>query len=312
MAFADFLAFRRALPPPPRLTRVDRQLRGLTFATYATPAVADATPALCTNGGLIYDHKLLWPAFSPLADERQLHFWDQRGRGRSQIPPGARAARVTHDIGDLAALIPVLAAESPTGTIDCIGHSWGAGLTIAAAATATTAAREAHRPSPVRRVVLISAVGPLGTWRGALLDAVRNKLTGDARAAFVEALAALDHDSSIEAHARYSAALYPAWFHDPAFAELFTPPRATSATGAAIATHLYRDGYDWQDSIRGFDRPTLLLHGVDDPLPVAQSRATAGLLTDTRLHEIAASGHMPFWEQPATCFALIRDFLNAP
>jgi proline iminopeptidase len=312
MAFTDFLAFRRQLAPPPSLQRRDLALRGLTFATFTTPAVADATPLLCTNGGLLYDHRLLWPALSPIAADRSLHFWDQRGRGRSQAPPGARAARFTHDIGDLAALIPILARESGTGTIDCFGHSWGAGLTIAAAATATAQARAAGLPSPVRRVVLADGVGPVGNWRSALLLTARQALSGERRAAFEDALAALEHDSSIDAHSRYSAALYPAWFHDQAFADLFTPPRATSQTGAAVATHLYRDGYDLTDVIRGFDRPTLLVHGADDPLPPAQSHATAALLSDAQVHEIAASGHMPFWEQPATFFRLVRDFLNAP
>jgi proline iminopeptidase len=302
VSFADFAAFRRTLPPPAPLARTTRRVRGLTFACYHTPPVAGAAPLVCTNGGLIYDHRLLWPALSPLAVQRQVWCWDQRGRGRTPAPPGAHAARFTHDIGDLAALLERLASDSGR-PVDAFGHSWGTGLTLAAAAQV---------PHAVRRVVLANCVGPTGAWRPTLLANARARLDPVRRATFDSALAALAHDSSIAAHSDYSRALYPAWFVDPAFADVFQPPVATSDTGAAVATHLYRDGYDITDIVRGFSRPTLFVLGADDALPPAEGRATAALVTQPHEVTLAHCGHLPFWERPQPFFETVEAFLSAP
>ncbi|WP_457826761.1 alpha/beta fold hydrolase, partial [Staphylococcus aureus] len=73
--------------------------RGLDFAVYSTPEVSGTPPLVCVNGGLLFDHKLLWPALSPLAQRRQLFLYDQRGRGATAAPPGAHGARIEHDAG---------------------------------------------------------------------------------------------------------------------------------------------------------------------------------------------------------------------
>ena len=85
-----FIAFRRSLGPTPRLHRQRVRARGLDFAVWHTAPVAGEPPLLCINGGLLYDHSLLWPALSPLAAKRQLFFYDQRGRGATPAPPGAK------------------------------------------------------------------------------------------------------------------------------------------------------------------------------------------------------------------------------
>src|SRR5690349_7458263 len=147
-----FLAFRKSLPRPPRLTRTMVPVRGLELAVYTTPEVeGDRQPLLCVNGGVIFDHHLLWPALSPLAARRRLVLYDQRGRGASQAPPGALAARIEHDAGD----IPALREALGLARWDVLGHSWGGGL------AALGAARD---PSGVRRLVLVDAVGPTSSW----------------------------------------------------------------------------------------------------------------------------------------------------
>ena len=87
----DFIAFRRSLGPTPRLHRQAVRARGLDFAVWHTAPVPGALPLLCINGGLLYDHSLLWPALSPLAAKRQLFFYDQRGRGETPAPGRARS-----------------------------------------------------------------------------------------------------------------------------------------------------------------------------------------------------------------------------
>src|SRR5829696_2220103 len=155
------VAYRRSLPRTPRLQPQTVQARGLQFAVFTTPPVnlqggaASLPPLLCINGGMIYGHELLWPALAPLAASRQLVLYDQRGRGRTQAPPGARAARIEHDAGDVRAIREALGVER----WDVLGHSWGGGIAMLGVA----ADREA-----TRRLVLVDAVGLTSAWLPAL------------------------------------------------------------------------------------------------------------------------------------------------
>jgi pimeloyl-ACP methyl ester carboxylesterase len=296
-----WLAFRRAEPPLPRLVRETVRVRGLDLAVFRTepPPASTAPPLVCVNGGLLFSHQLLWPAMAPFARARRLILYDQRGRGQSAVPPGLRAARIEHDASDLAALLPLVAPEGA----DLLGHSWGGGLAMLAAALA---------PAAVRRLVLVDAVGTTSAWLPPLHAAALARLEGEARAR----LAALDPaaltDPDPARHAAYAAAFYPAWFADRAFGRAIRPPRGDSATGAAIAARLRRDGYDWRAPLRALRARTLVLHGTDDVLPVATALETADWLgagAEVHTATIADAGHMPFLEQPARCVALVEGFL---
>src|SRR4029079_6709830 len=84
---APFIAFRKPLPRTPRLERQTVRARGIDFAVFSSPPVGTAPPIMCVNGGMLYDHSMLWPALSPLAGSRQVILYDQRGRGESSAPP---------------------------------------------------------------------------------------------------------------------------------------------------------------------------------------------------------------------------------
>jgi pimeloyl-ACP methyl ester carboxylesterase len=101
---ARFLAWRAASGRSPRLERQRVRVRGLELAVWTTPPVRGTVPLIAVNGGLLFDHRSLWPTLAPLAAGRQLILYDQRGRGQSGAPPGVRAARIEHDAGDLPAL----------------------------------------------------------------------------------------------------------------------------------------------------------------------------------------------------------------
>ncbi|MBV6522161.1 MAG: Proline iminopeptidase [Gemmatimonadaceae bacterium] len=292
-----FIAFRRSLPRAPVLARATVRVRGLDLAVFLTPAVSDATPLVCVNGGLLFDHKLLWPALSPLASHRQLILYDQRGRGASQAPPGTRAARIEHDADDLRALREALGIRM----WDVLGHSWGGGIALLGA--------ERDRAG-VRRLVLVDAVGPRSDWLASLhADALERLAPADRAVLGQLSPEALKLDDAA-VHSAYSRAIYPAWFADRDLASMFAPPRSTSATGAAVASRLRRDGYDWTALIRGVSVKTLVIHGVHDLLPVRVAHELVALCAGSRL-AILPSGHMPFWEAPSEFFEAVDTFLNA-
>jgi proline iminopeptidase len=281
------------------LSRRSVRARGLDFAVYLSPEIAGATPLVCVNGGLLFDHNLLWPALAPLAERRQLILYDQRGRGESQAPPGAHTARIEHDAGDLPAIREALGLSR----WDVFGHSWGGGLAMLATERDQAA---------VRRLVLVDSVGPVGNWQNALLrDAIPRLGPGDrAILEHIDQPALLAPDPGV--HSAYSRAMYAAWFADPSLAAMFSPPRSDSRTGAAVAARLRGEGYDWTSLLRAVSVPTLVIHGDKDLLPVSVAREIVATLRHARLEIIPEAGHMPFWESPELFFTLVESFLSTP
>lgn len=295
-ARARFLAFRRKQGKAPPLRMQMVKARGLELAVFTSPAVADALPLVCINGGLHFGHDVLWPALAPLAGKQQLVFIDQRGRGKSQQPPGVRKASIEHDAGDVPAIRAALGIE----LWNVLGHSWGGGIAMLSTARDQAA---------VNRLVLVDAVGPTSAWLSRLHSRAVHRLSGERRAR----LEALDpnalFDDDVAKHAEYTSALYPAWFADREFATIFSSPRANSPTGAAVASRLRREGYDWTHEISAIRVPTLVLHGAEDIIDVSVPQDIAALIPGARVELIPHAGHMPFWEAPEQFFAAVEAFL---
>ena len=297
MTYADFLSFRKSVPRAPRLERQTVRARGIAFAVFTSPPAGDVPPIVCINGGMIYDHSMLWPALSPLAGRRQVILYDQRGRGASSAPADPSTASVEDDAADLVALRRALGIRR----WDVLGHSWGGGIAMLAAAA---------DPAGARRLVLVDAVGPTSDWLAPLRRAVLQRLTGAQR----DAVAAIPEEALYSPdpviHSRYARAVYPAWFADHDMSIRFTPPDALSETGSVVLARLRREGYDWRPRLRALSIPTLVVHGEEDALPAVVSLEISNSLSHARRCVVPSSGHMPFWEAPERFFALIESFLS--
>src|SRR6185437_12351328 len=161
--FADRFRGRRA-------SSARRSARGVAFAVFTSPPVAGSPPVCCVNGGMIYDHSMLWPALSPLAKGQQVILFDLRGRGASSAPSNPGDATIHDDAADIGALRRALGIRQ----WDLLGHSWGGGIAMLSAA---------NDVAGVRRLVLIDPVGPTSDWIAPLRLAVLERLHGAERAA---------------------------------------------------------------------------------------------------------------------------------
>ena len=295
-----FLDFRRSLPRTPRLERQTVRVRGLSFAVFTSPPSGGSLPPLvCVNGGMLFDHSMLWPALSPLAAKQQIVLYDQRGRGETQEPADPSASTIEDDAADLAALRRALGIRK----WDVLGHSWGGGISLLAAA---------RDQAGTRRLVLVDAVSPTSAWMAPMREAIIARLRGAELDAYLAVSEEALKTSDPDVHAEHARAAYPAWFADPDFARFFAPPRATSRAGAAVLGKLRKDGYDWTEQLSALRVPTLVLHAERDPFPEWASRELAAVLPESRFAMVPGSGHMPFWEAPRRFFALVESFLDAP
>jgi proline iminopeptidase len=297
MSYADFIAFRRSLPRTPRLERQDIRARGVTFAVFTSPPVTDRPPLVCVNGGMLYDHSMLWPALSPLAERRQIVLYDQRGRGASSTPADPATATIDDDALDVGAIRRALAIRR----WDVLGHSWGGGISMLASAGDLVG---------VRRLVLVDSVGPTSDWMAPLRAAVLARLRGAEREAVARVSEEMLGEPDPALHSDYSRAVYPAWFADAEMASRFTPPAAISQTGAAVLARLRSAGYDWRPRLRALSTETLVLHGEHDPLPLTVSHDISYILPNARSEVVPSSGHMPFWEAPLRFFSSVESFLS--
>ncbi len=271
------------------------KVRGLNFAVWTTAPVNNEPPLLLVNGGMIYDHALLWPALSPLAVNRQVILYDQRGRGATEAPANPTEATIEDDADDIPALRRALGIRQ----WDMLGHSWGGGIAMLAVS---------RDMAGTRRLVTVDAVGPDSNWMPEL-QANALAHVGPEQRGIVETHYPQLGEVDAELHSRYSRATYPAWFVDEELASYFAPPATTSATGAAVAAQLRKTGYDWRERLRALSTPTLVIHGERDALPVSVAHELSGILPKARLAVIPNAGHMPFWEAPHRFFELADSYL---
>jgi proline iminopeptidase len=295
-SYARLLEYRRTQPRAPRLERQTVRARGIAFAVFSTPPITGRRPLLTINGGMLFDHGMLWPALAPLAARRQIILYDQRGRGESSTPSDPATARIEDDAEDVGALRRALGIPS----WDVLGHSWGGGIAMLSAASDRAG---------VHRLVTVDAVGPTSQWIPTLRRNALAGLSGEMR----NRLERIDERSLTstdpEVHAEQTQAIYPAWFADPGMAAKFALPRVVNQTGATVLARLRAQHYDWRREVSAVRAPTLVIHGALDPLPVETSLEILSLIPGSTHAVIPDAGHMPFWEAPDVFFPLVESFL---
>ena len=245
---------------------------------------------------MLFDHAMLWPALAPLAARRQVILYDLRGRGESTAPQDPASARIEDDAADVGALRRALGIRQ----WDVLGHSWGGGIAMLAAAA---------DPAGTRRLVTVDSVGPTSDWIPALRQNALDRLSGETRSRLERIDEASLTSGNPAVHAEQAQAIYPAWFVDMEMPSRFSLPKRMNETGAAILARLRSEQYDWRDVVRGLSLPSLIIHGAQDPLPVETSRQLASSIPSATHVVIPDAGHMPFWEAPDVFFPTVEAFL---
>lgn len=269
----------------------ERQVRGVKLFERRV-GVGPATVVL--HGGPGAHHDYLLPGFDRLAAGRTLIYYDQRGGGRSPVPRETPVGW-REQVEDLEALREVWGLER----LSIAGYSWGGLLALLYAL---------EHPARVERLGLVS---PAPAWRGARAEFERRLAERNAapevRAARKEAQDGGLRERSAEAYRQRMFELSVAgYFHDWRRARELTPFRITGRTQQEVWESL--GDFDLRQSLAGLAVPAVILHGEDDPIPVATAEELARIIR-APLHRLPACGHVPYVESPEAFTAVLDDFL---
>jgi proline iminopeptidase len=285
--------------PPPRA-------QGFTTSTpvplywveYGDPA---APPILLLHGGPAASHEYLLPQMLALAEDHRLVTYDQRGGGRSRYDDDRAVIGWRDQVDDVARV----AAELHVAPLVIVGYSWG-GLLAMLYAIEATAGRV--QPSPVR----LALIDPAPITRPARLmfeqELARRQAAPEVAALRAELQAGGLRDRDPDAYRQRAFEISVAgYFADPARARDLTPFRVTGRVQQSDWQSL--GDYDLLSALESVRVPAIVLHGRQDPIPLASSEEAARALGAICV-VIEGSGHVPYVEQPEQLFTPLRAFLR--
>jgi proline iminopeptidase len=290
--------------PPPRDTGFTTTTTvPLYWAAYGPPGVS---PLLVLHGGPGAHHDYMLPQMLELAHAHELLFYDQRGGGRSKDASGTEITWRTQ-VEDLA----LVARELVRDRLSIVGYSWGGLLALLYAVDVFGGGDPPLAASALvpRRLVLIAPAPVTREFR----EDFEVELAERQSTAAVEQLRAELVSAGLRArdHAAYRQRLFEisvaGYFANVDNAKDLTPFRVTGRVQRSVWESL--GDYDLTASLARVRCPVLVVHGRDDPIPLASSQSIVKALPDARLVVLDGSGHVPYVEASAALFAALRRFL---
>jgi len=286
------------IPPPRAQGFTTTTPVPLYWVEYGDP---DAPPVLLLHGGPAASHEYLLPQMLALAEEHRLVTYDQRGGGRSRYDDDRAVIGWRDQVEDVARV----AAELRIAPLTIVGYSWGG---LLAMLYTVEAAAGRVQPPPAR----LALIEPAPITRSARLafeqELARRQAGPEVAAMRTELQASGLRERDADAYRQRAFEISVAgYFADPARARDLTPFRVTGRVQQSIWQSL--GDYDLRESLASIRVPTLVVHGRQDPIPLASSEEAARALGTTCV-VIEGSGHVPYVEQPAQLFPLLRAFLR--
>ena len=283
------------IPPP--------QASGFTRTTdvplyWCSYGPAGARRLLVLHGGPGADHQYLLPQMLDLARDHELIFYDQRGGGRSRTDDPSPVTWTTH-VDDLAGVVSELGA-SP---LELVGYSWGGLLALLystrdPAPSPTPATLTLIDPAPINRTYRAEFEAEFARrQQGLVIQRLRTEL---AESGLRETDPAAYRQRAFE----LSVAGY---FADPERARDLTPFRVVGKIQQSVWQSL--GDFDLRAALERVAVPAIVVHGRQDPIPLASSESVAASLR-AGLVVIEDCGHVTYVEQPQSLFDAVRRFLT--
>jgi proline iminopeptidase len=251
------------------------------------------------------------PDLEPLAKNRRVIYYDQRGNGRSDLIKDRDKLAVPKHVADLEAVRQFFKLDKMT----LIGNSWG-GMLISFYAVAHPDRIERmilHNPGEPTRAFAIEAVEEIQSRIDSRYNTEQRK-----RFAFVS-----NPQNWVKAKdpralcCEWAAMLLPTYVSKPENMSNFKGDICSGSEEAVryqqvVNMKIWETMGDWNllPQLAVVKAPVLIIHGEDDPIPVESSEAWAQGYPDSRLLLVKDSGHVSHVEQPEIFFKAVETFLK--
>jgi proline iminopeptidase len=245
----------------------------------------------------------------PLARQRRLIFYDQRGRGGSDSIEDEMLVWTDYEMRDLEAIRQHFNLDQ----MSLIGWSYLGGV---------TALYTLEHDDRVCRLVLMCPIPPrlpspyvsveeLDKKAESRIDPLRVKRLEEMREAGV------DSKDPVAYCRKHNRVYLPGQMAKPeALAHMCSDPciypnEWPQNVGQHWEKHFPPESmeFDWRSKLRGVRTPTLVIHGSED-FPVEASREWTSALPEARILTIEGSGHFPHLEAPGVLFPAVEQFLS--
>ena len=273
----------------------------LYWAKYGAGAPeSDAPKLLVLHGGPGADHCYLLPQMLHLGERYDLIFYDQRGGGRSKTNAQTPITWRTH-VEDLAAVV----AELSLDPLSIVGYSWGAMLALL---YTIEQSRNPRGLSP-SGLALINPAPLTREYRRQFEEEFARRQQSPEIQKLREELAAsgLKEKDPAAYRQRVFELGVAGYFSDPRQASDLTPFRVVARVQQSVWESL--GDFDLIRDLEGIRVPSIIIHGRDDPIPLASTVEAAHAL-GTNLVVLDECGHVPYVEQPEMLFAALDPFLD--
>ncbi len=287
----------KPIPPPREEGFTTTTGSPLYWAKYGR---LGAPKLLVLHGGPGADHCYMLPQMLHLGERHDLLFYDQRGGGRSKSDAQVPITWRTH-VEDLGAVVTEFGLEP----LSLVGYSWGAMLAL----LYTIEQRKNPHLVPPARLALINPAPLTREYRLAFeAEFTRRQQSPEIQEMRVELVRSGLREKDPVAYRQRAFELGVAgYFSDPSKARDLTPFRVVGRVQQSVWESL---GYfDLLHDLERIKIPSIVIHGRDDPIPLASSVEAARAL-GTNLVVLDDCGHVPYVEQPKRLFSALDTFLD--
>ncbi len=251
------------------------------------------------------------PDLEPLAKNRRIIYYDQRGNGRSELLRDANRLAISKQVADLEAVRAYFKLDKMT----LLGNSWG-GLLIAYYAVA--------HPDRVERMILHSPAEPAKTFAVEAVEEIQQRIDQRYDAAQRKRFGVVaDPQTWLKASdpqaicREFFQLLLPVYVSKPENVKLLKGDVCAGSEEAVrsqqlVNTQIINSLGDWNllPSLGVVKAPVLVIHGAADPIPIESSEAWAHAFPNARLLLIRGAGHLSQVEQPEIFFSAVETFLR--
>jgi proline iminopeptidase len=287
----------KPIPPPHEEGFTTTAGSPLYWARYGEPR---APKLLLLHGGPGADHCYMLPQLLHLGEKYDLLMYDQRGGGRSKSDARVPVTWHTH-VEDLGAVVTEFGLEP----LSVVGYSWGAMLAL----LYTIEQRKNPHLVPPARLALISPAPLTSEYRRQFeAEFVRRQQQPEIEKMRAELAQSGLRERDPAAYRQRAFELGVAgYFADPRNARDLTPFRVVGRVQQSVWESLGK--FDLTGDLEGIRLPSIIIHGRDDPIPLASS-VEASRALGTKLVVLDDCGHVPYVEQPQRLFAALDSFLD--